>query len=127
MIGAWRGASSTPLDGTSGTTAIGASPVSASAPSLVPNGNGELQVYFYGAQSHTGPTIALSSSLNQHFDIISSKEGFALAYGDLVAPPAGTQSPTYPAKATLSGTTEAMTAQAVLLAPASDQDSNKTH
>ncbi len=117
VMGAWRGASSTPIDNASGATASGTSPVSDSAPSLTPSNNNELQLYFYGSQSHAGPTITLANSLNQRFDVASTKEGFSLAFADLAAPPANNGSATYPATATISGTA-VMTAQAVLLIPA---------
>jgi hypothetical protein len=117
-MGAWRGASSTPIDNASGATAAGASPVSVSAPSLTPTNNNELQLYFYGSQSHAGPTLALSGSLSQRFDVASTKEGFSLAFADVAAPPANNGSPTYAATASISGTA-VMTAQAVLLVPAS--------
>ncbi len=116
VIGAWRGAASSPIDDASGTTASGTSPVSASAPSLTPSNNNELQVYFYGAQSHAGPTIALSGALNPRFNAISSKEGFSLAIADLAAPSAHTASATYATTASISGSV-VMTAQAVLLKP----------
>lgn len=114
VMGAWRGASSSPLDNASGTAVTGASPVSASAPSLTPSLNNELQVYFYGSQSHAGPVITPSSALSQRFDTVSSKEGFSIAVGDVTATSAGNPSPTYPATASISGSA-AMTAQAVLL------------
>jgi hypothetical protein len=127
VIGAWRGASTSPLDNSSGTAVGGSSPLAAAAPSLTPGADNELQVYFYGAQSHAGPNLALSSALNQRFDIVSSKEGFSLAMGDLAAFSAGNPSATYPATASMSGTTIVMTAQAVLLVPASASGSNKSH
>jgi hypothetical protein len=114
VMGDWRGASSSPLDNASGATAAGAS-VSLAAPSLTPGSNTELQVYFYGAQSATAPTVGLSSALKQRFDDKSSKEGFTLAFADLAAPSAGTASSTYPATTS----SAAMIAQAVLLVPAS--------
>ena len=116
VIGAWRGASVTPVDNSSGSTAAGASPLSDSAPSLAPNNNNELQVYFYGSQSGAAPTITPANALNHRFDVGSSKEGFALAFDDLFAPPAGNGSPTYSATSSIAGTA-AMTAQAVLLVP----------
>ena len=115
-MGAWRGASSSPLDNAAGATAAGNSPISAAAPSLSPSNNNELQVYFYSAQSHAGPALILSNSLAQRLDVSSSKEGFSLAFGDLAAPPAHNASPTYNATAIISGS-EVMTAQAVLLIP----------
>ncbi len=117
VMGAWRGASTAPIDNASGATASGTSPVSDSAPSLTPSNNNELQLYFYGAQSHAGPNITMSNSLNQRFDVASTKEGFSLAFADLVAPPANNGSATYSATTTISGTA-VMTAQAVLLIPA---------
>ena len=116
VIGAWRGASVSPIDNASGATAAGNSPVSIAAPSLTPGNNNELQVYFYGAQSFAGPTITPSNALTPRFDTGSSKEGFTLAFADLVAPSAGHASPTYPATASISGSS-AITAQAVLLIP----------
>ncbi len=113
-MGAWRGASVAPIDSASGTTASGALTISASAPSLTPSADDELQVYFYGSQSHVGPTITPSSSLNQRFDASSSKEGFALAFADLAAPFANNASLAYPSVTSISGTA-VVTAQAVLL------------
>ena len=121
-MGAWRGASA--IDNASGLASAGGSPVTAAAPSLTPGNNNEFQVYFYGSQSHAGPQITVSSALSQRFDIISSKEGFTIAVADAAAPSAGNGSSTYPAVASMSGTA-ALTAQAVLLVPASAQGSNK--
>ena len=78
VMGAWRGAAGSPVDNASGATAAGASPISVSAPSLTPNNDSELQVYFYGSQSAAAPTIALSKALTQRFNVRSSKEGFTL-------------------------------------------------
>jgi hypothetical protein len=122
VMGAWRGASSSPVDNASGATAAGASPVSDSAPSLTPSSNNELQIYFYGSQAYAGPTITLAGALTQRFDIKSSKEGFTLAFADLAAPSAGTASPTYAATASISGS-PVMTAQAILLIRASTTSS----
>ena len=119
VMGAWRGASVSPVDNTSGSTAAGASPVFDSAPSLISSNNNELQIYFYGSQAHADPTITLSSALTQRFDIGSLKEGFTLAFADLAAPAASNASPTYSATASISGSGAAMTAQAILLIPAS--------
>ncbi len=113
VMGAWRGASA-PIDNVSGVTTAGSSPVSIAAPSLTPNNNNELQVYFYASQSFAGPTITLSAVLNQRANIRSSKEGFTVAFADLGAPFAHTASPAYPATATISGAA-AMSAQAILL------------
>ena len=115
---AWRGTSNVPVDNSSGTTAGGTLLVSASAPSLTPSHNGELEVYYFGSQSNSGPILTLSGYLNPRFNSTSSKEGFALAVGDLPAPFAGNSSPPYPATASISGTA-VMTAQAVLLLPGS--------
>ena len=83
-MGAWRGASTTaPIDVASGAATGGLSPISESAPSLTPNNNNELQTFFYGAQAASAPAITPSSSLNQRFNLGSSKEGFALAFADL--------------------------------------------
>jgi hypothetical protein len=118
VMGAWRGASPSPIDNTSGAAAGGPSPVSDAAPSLTPANSNELQVYFYGSQASVGPTIALPAAIAPRFDMVSSKEGFTLGFGDLAAPQAGTASATYPATATLGGTFPVLTAQAVLLIPA---------
>ncbi len=115
VMGAWRGASLLPIENASGMTAAGTSPVSVSAPSLTPNNNHDLQVLFYGAQAPNAPTLALSSLLTQRFNMSSSKEGFASAFADGVAPFVGTPSSVYPVFATLSGSTEVVTAQAMLL------------
>jgi hypothetical protein len=114
VIGAWRGASGSPIDKASGSTAAGLSPVSATAPSLTPSGNGELSVYLYSSQSATAPTISVSGALNQRFDTKSSKEGFTLAIADISAPSANVASPSYPATATASGGA-ATTAQVIFL------------
>ena len=97
---------------------VGGSQVQSSvaAPSLTPHSSNELQLYFYAAQSSSAPIITLSNALTQRFDTKSSKEGFTLADADLAAPSAGTASPTYSASASISGS--AMTAQAILLIPA---------
>ncbi len=116
VMGAWRGAATSPLDASSGTKSAGSGAVSVAAPSLTPHGNNELQLYFYAAQSSSAPIITLSNALTQRFDTKSSKEGFTLADADLAAPSAGTASPTYSASASISGS--AMTAQAILLIPA---------
>jgi hypothetical protein len=124
VMGDWRGVATAPIDSASGTAVAGSSPLSVSAPSLTPSNNNELQVYFYGAQSHAGPTVALPSVLSQRFDTASSVEGFTVAFGDLAAPSAGNASSTYSATATMSGSI-AMTAQAVLLQAVSGSGSNK--
>jgi hypothetical protein len=113
-MGDWRGAVSPPLDVASGITKAGTSPVSATAPSLTPSNNGELQVCFYAAQAFAAPTLTLSSSLNRRFEVGSSKEGFALGFGDIGAPGAGTATGAYPASASISGSV-ALTAQTILL------------
>ena len=119
-MGAWRGAASvSPIDKASGATAAGTSPLTDAAPSLTPTNSNELQVYFYGSQSATGPGITLPAAITERLDVISSKEGFGLGFGDLAAPSAGTASPTYTAVATLSSSNLVMTAQAILLIPAS--------
>jgi len=118
VMGAWRGVSSVPpIDKNSGATAAGASPLNDAAPSLTPSNNNELQVYFYGAQSVTGPAITLPGAITEHTDVTSSKEGFGLGFGDLVAPPAGNPSPIYTATGTQDSGTLVMSAQAVLLVP----------
>jgi hypothetical protein len=118
VMGDWRGASASPIDKASGATAAGASPVSDSAPSLVPNNDNELQIYFYSSQAYTGPTLSLSPALSQRFNAKSSKEGFSLSFADVAAPSADNKSPAYPATASISGSA-AMTAQDVLLVPGS--------
>ncbi len=118
VMGAWRGVSSvTPIDKISGATAAGASPLNDAAPSLTPANNNELQVYFYGAQSVTGPAITLPAAITERTDVTSSKEGFGLGFGDLAAPSAGTPSPIYTATGTQDSSTLVMTAQAILLIP----------
>ncbi len=118
VIGDWRGTGSAPFGGASGTTGSGSGSVSVSAPSLTPGNNNELQVYFYGAQSSSAPSLAVSGSLSQRFNSKSSKEGFSLAFADHSAPSAGVGSPSYPATGSFGGSL-AMTAQAVLLVAAS--------
>ena len=118
VMGAWRGTSLTPIDNSSGANGAGGNPVSASAPSLTPASNSELQVYFYGSQSFTAPTITEPGAITERANDMSFNEGFTLAVGDLAAPPAMTPSPTYVAMATsgISGN-PVLTAQAVLLIP----------
>jgi len=118
VMGAWRGAATvSPIDKNSGATAAGASPLTDAAPSLTPANNNELQVHFYGAQSVTGPTITLPLTITERMDVTSSKEGFGLWFGDLVAPPAGIASLTYTATGTQDSGTLVMSAQAILLIP----------
>jgi hypothetical protein len=116
VMGAWRGtASSLPLGNTTAATAGGASPVSAFAPSQTPNNNNDLQVFFYGSQATSAPTLTLSSLINQRFNMSSSQEGFALAFADLAAPFAGNASPVYPAGSASTAGSAVLTAQAMLL------------
>ena len=89
IMGAWRGASLSPIDQASGAAKAGASPLSDAAPSLIPSGNNELQLYFYGAQSGVGPAITLPGAITKRLDVTSSKEGFSIGFGDLAAPSAG--------------------------------------
>jgi len=114
VIGVWRGASVSPVENSSGTTASGLSSISGSAPSLTPANNHDLQIFFYGSQASSAPTLTLSNALTQRFNIASSKEGFALAFADQAAPFAGIASPSYPATAN-SSSFSVLTAQAVLL------------
>src|SRR5208283_1752469 len=76
-----------------------------------------MQVFFYGAQSAVGPSITLPGAITELLDVISSKEGFGLGFGDLAAPPSGTPSPIYIAVAKQDSSTLVMTAQAILLIP----------
>ena len=117
VMGAWRNASVAPLENSSGAAAAGITPVSASAPSLTPNNNNDLEVYFYGSQANTAPGVTLAAALNQHFNLGSTKEGFTLAFADIAAPFAGHASPTFAATATSSGSV-ALTAQTLLLTTA---------
>ena len=103
-----------PVENSSGATVGGQSPISASAPSLTPSNNHELQIYFYGSQASIAPTVTLSNSLIPRFNLGSSKEGFTLAFADLAAPFAGLASPAYPASAN-SSSFSVLTAQAVLI------------
>ncbi len=116
IMGAWRGAAISPLDGASGVAVAGVSPVSASAPSLTPSHNGDWQIYFYGSQGSTGPAIVLPGGITQRSNKTSSKEGFALAFGDVAAPSSGVASPLFQARETGGGV---MSAQAILLVPSS--------
>ncbi len=118
-MGAWRGASATPLDVAAGATGGGTSPVAVSAPSLSPANNNELEIYFYGAQSAAAPAITPPSALNQRFNTSSSIEGLSLAFADLPAPFAGNNSPTYTATASIAGSL-VMSAQALLLTTESE-------
>ena len=113
LMGDWRGASSTPLDQSSGAAAIGG-PANAAAPSLTPANNNELQVYFYGAQNSGPPRITLPAAINARANEPSTKEGFAIGFGDLAAPAMGNPSPTYTASASGTGKV-VLSAQAVLL------------
>lgn len=113
LMGDWRGASSTPLDQSSGAAAIGG-PASAAAPSLTPANNNELEVYFYGAQNSGPPRITVPAAINARANVSSTKEGFAIAFGDFAAPFMGNASSTF--NATANGTGKvALSAQAVLL------------
>jgi hypothetical protein len=122
VIGAWRGASLSPIDKSSGATAAGASPLADAAPSLTPSNDDELQVYFYGSQSYQAPAVSEPGAIISRLDSMSAKEGFTLAFGDLAAPSEGNPSPTYTATSTVTSSfakvMPVMTAQAVLLVPA---------
>lgn len=113
VMGDWRGASASPIDNSAG-SAIGGNPAVDAAPSLTPLHNNELQVYFYGSQNFSAPTIVEPSAIHQRANDRSSKEGFTLAFGDLAAPFMSNPSPTYNATSTGSGSV-VLTAQAVLL------------
>jgi hypothetical protein len=115
VMGAWRGTSAVPIDQVSGATAAGPSPVSAAAPSLTPNGNNELQVYFYGSQNFNSPLVIEPAAITSRANIESSKEGFTLAFGDLAAPSQGIPSPTYTAMSSFPRAMPVLSAQAVLL------------
>jgi hypothetical protein len=115
VMGDWRGVSGTPIDQTSGTTAVG-NPAISGAPSLTPTNAGELQVYFYGGQNLRAPVISQPSAIVSLANDPSSKEGFTLAFGQLAAPFQSTPSPVYNATASGSGPV-VMTSQAVLLNP----------
>jgi len=123
VMGAWRGASPSPINAASGATAGGATPIFVSAPSLTAAASNELQVYFYASQSHAGPIISLPNAITQRFNTASSKEGFTLAFADLAAPPVDVPSSTFPAVASIPGSA-VLTAQAVLLIPASQTGDN---
>ena len=116
VMGAWRGVGTSPIDKSSGDATAGTSPISVAAPPLTPAHNNELQVYFYGAQSNVGPSITLPTDITERTNDTSSKEGFALAFGDLAAF-GGIPSPIQTATATQDSSTLALTAQAVLLIP----------
>jgi hypothetical protein len=117
VMGAWRGVSASPIDQSSGATGGATNPVTLAAPSLTPFANRELQVYFYASQNSLAPTITEPAAITSRTNDRSSKEGFALAFGDLTAPGAGIASPTYTASSS-SSSNPVMTAQAVLLIPA---------
>ena len=94
------------------------------APSLTPFTAGELQVYFYASQNFTAPTITQPAAITARFNSSGTTpvEGFALAFGDLTAPNAGTPSDLYNASSRFPATGNPMgspvlTAQAVLLVP----------
>ena len=122
-MGAWRGTLGQPIDRSSGTVAEGASPLSASAPSLTPGSNSELQVYFYGSQDMSAPAITVPGAITQRTNLSSSLEGFSLAFGDRGAPAAGNASSTYPATESGGGV---LSAQAILLIPTSGTSSTPT-
>ena len=86
------------------------------APSLTPAHNSEMQVYFYGSQNFSAPTITESAALTSLANDKSSKEGFTIAFGQLAAPFMGNASPTYNASSSGSGPV-VLSAQAVLLKP----------
>ncbi len=113
LMGDWRGGSASPIDQSSGSTA-GGNPAVDAAPSLTPIHNGELQVYFYGSQNVSAPTIIEPGAINQRTNDRSLKEGFALAFGDRIAPLQGIASPTYNASSS-GGSPVVLTGQAVLL------------
>ena len=102
LMGAWRGNSATPIDKSSGAVGAGINPVFATAPSLTASHSGEWQAYFYTSQSATAPTISQPGAINRRANIKSTREGFAIAFGDLTAPPSGTASSTYVASASSS-------------------------
>ena len=96
QIGTWRGTTNPqPIDQSSGATAGGSNPITVAAPSLTPFTNGELQVYFYASQNFSAPTITQPGAITPRFNLSSLDEGFAIAYGDLAAPFAGTPSNLY--------------------------------
>ena len=115
LMGDWRGASGTPIDTSSGATGAG-NPASLAAPSLTPAHNGEMQVYFYGSQNFSAPTITEAAALTSLANDKSTKEGFTIAFGQLAAPFMGNVSPTYNATSSGSGPV-VLSAQAVLLKP----------
>lgn len=119
-MGAWRGTSSQPIDGSAGATGTGKG---VAAPSVTPSYGGELEVDFYGSQGDSAPTITIPTTLTEVFNTSSSLEGFALAFGEAQAPSAGTASPTY--KATETGGA-ATSAQAILLIPANHSAATPT-
>jgi len=114
VMGDWRNVSISPVENSSGAATSGVTPISLSAPSLTPVNNNDRQIYFYGSQAALAPTVTLSSSLNKRFNVSSTKEGFTLAFGDIVAPFSGNGSPLFPATSSGSGSL-ALTAQAILL------------
>jgi hypothetical protein len=125
VLGVWRGTSAAPVANSSGTTADGLTPISASAPSLTPGTNHDLEIYFYSSQASAAPTLTLSNALTQRLNLASSQEGFSLAFADVSAPFAGNASPTYPATAS-SSSFLVMTAQAVLITSGSAPASTPT-
>ncbi len=116
VMGAWRGVGTSPIDQSSGAAEAGTSPIPDAAPSLTPTHNDELELFFFGAQSDVGPSITLPAAITGRTNDTSSKEGFALAFGDLAAF-GGIPSPTQTAVATQDSSIVVMTAQAVLLIP----------
>ena len=111
VMGAWRGASTSPIDNASGATASGTSPISASAPSLTPRNNNELQIYFYGSQANAAPTITLSNALTQRFNARSRRKALPSPSLILLLHSPTVASPTYPATAI--SLEAVMTAQAI--------------
>ncbi len=69
------------------------------------------------ARVFRAPGLEGSGTITDRTDVVSSKEGFGLGFGDLVAPFSGTPSPTYTAVATQDSGTLVMSAQAILLIP----------
>ncbi len=82
-MGAWRGAMPSPIDTATGDTANGQSPLSADAPWSNAQYSDEQRLFFFASQAVSAPAISLPTAITPRLRARSSKEGFALAFGDI--------------------------------------------
>ena len=111
-MAAWRGASSSPIDVTTGSAVSGDEPLTAGPPSSSPSYGNELRLVFYASQDVAAPLISLPGTLSQRLNAGSSKEGFTLAFADVDASVTGLDY-----SATVTGSS-LLTAQSILIVPA---------